>query len=159
MALVPFPYGSYGPPPYGPGPGRGPGRLRRQAVVGLVVLVVGWLLGLTSSGRGWLTIALAWLVVLLLGAHRASGAGWLARVVAEYTVVAVLAVLLATTASVGTPPPQPTPPGHPDQGRPVVIQAVVGVRDWLAAWWRWADQQANRHSQPPSTTAAPRTGR
>jgi hypothetical protein len=152
MALVPFPYGAYGPPPYGPGPGRGPGRLRHQAILGLALVVAGWLAGLTGSGRGWLTIALAWLVVLLLGAHRAAGVGWLARVVAEYTVVAALAVLLATTASVGTPPPLAAGPGHPGQGRPGVIQAVVGVRDWLTAWWQWADQQADRHRQPPPTT-------
>jgi hypothetical protein len=156
MALGPYPYG---PPPYGPALGQGPGRLRRQALLGLGLVVVGWLAGLTGSGRGWLTIALAWLVMLLLGAHRASGVGWLARVVAEYTVVAVLAVLLATTASVGTPPQQPARPGHTAKSRPVVVQAVVGVRDWLAAWWQWADQQADRHGQPPPTTTAPRTGR
>jgi hypothetical protein len=156
MALVPFPYGSYGPPPYGPTPGRVRDRLRRQAVLGLGLVVVGWLAGLTGSGRGWLTITLAWLVVLLLGVHRASGAGWLARVVAEYTVVAVLAVLLATTT--GTPQPPAT---HPTtaataagDGRSVVTQA----RDRLAGWWQWADQQADRHGlKPPPTTAAPRT--
>jgi hypothetical protein len=156
MALVPLPYGSFGPPPYGPGPGRGPGRLRRQAILGLGLVVVGWLAGLTGSGRGWLTIALAWLVVGLLGAHRASGAGWLARVVAEYTVVAVLAVLLATTTGAHQPPA-----AHPGtaataagDGRSVVTQ----VRDRLAAWWQWADQQADRHGLRPPTTTAPRTG-
>jgi hypothetical protein len=157
MTLVPFSYG-YAPPPYGPAQGRVRDRLRRQAVTGLCLVVVGWLAGLTGSGRGWLTIALAWLVVLLLGAHRASGARWLARVVAEYTVVALLAVLLATTA--GTP--QQPPATHPNtaataagDGRSVVTQ----VRDRLAGWWRWADQQADRHGLKPPTTAAPRKGR
>jgi hypothetical protein len=151
MALVPLPYGSYGPPPYGPAPGQGPGR-RRQAVLGLGLVVVGWLAGLTGSGRGWLTIALAWLVVGLLGAHRASGAGWLARVVAEYTVVAALAVLLATTT--GAPQPPATHPGTAaGDGRSVVTQ----VRDRLAEWWRWADQQADRHGLQSPTTTAPRT--
>jgi hypothetical protein len=153
MALVPFPYA---PPPYGPGPGRGPGWLRRQAVLGLGLVVVGWLAGLTGSGRGWLTIALAWLVVLLLGVHRAAGAGWLARVVAEYAVVALLAVLLVTA----TGAPQP-PDKHPtkastaaDAGRSVVTQ----VRDRLVAWWQWADQQADRHGLTPPTTTTPRRG-
>jgi hypothetical protein len=153
MALAPYPYG---PPPYGPDPGQGPSRLRRQAVVGLCLVVVGWLAGLTSSGRGWLTIALAWLVVALLGAHRAAGAGWLARVVAEYTVVAVLAVLLATTTA--TPQPPVKHPGAAStaagDGRAVVTQ----VRDWLAGWWRWADQQADRHGLTPPTTTTPRRG-
>jgi hypothetical protein len=151
MALAPFPYA---PPHYGPGPGQGPGRLRRQAVLGLGLVVVGWLAGLTGSGRGWLTIALAWLVVILLGAHRAAGAGWLARVVAEYTVVALLAVLLATTTGVTTPAAKhpPTASTAAGDGRAVVTQ----VRDRLVAWWQWADQQADRHGLQPPTTPAPR---
>jgi hypothetical protein len=143
------------PAPLRARPGPGPGWLRRQAILGLCLVVVGWLAGLTSSGRGWLTIALAWLVVLLLGAHRASGAGWLARVVAEYTVVAVLAVLLVTTAGAPQPPAKhpTTASSTAGAGRSVVVQ----VRDRLAEWWQWADQQADRHGLTPPTTTAPRT--
>jgi hypothetical protein len=136
MALVPFSRG-YAPPAYAPTRDPVRARRRRQGLVCLALVVAGWLAGLTGSGRGWLTIALACLVVVLLGAHRAGGAGWLARVVAEYAVVALLAVLLATTGT-----PAPTRPGPADQGHPTVAQAAADARDWLAAWWRWADQQA-----------------
>jgi hypothetical protein len=47
------------------------------------------------SGRGLVTIALAAAVVALLTIHRRYGPGPLARAVAEYTVVALLATLLA----------------------------------------------------------------
>src|SRR5829696_404496 len=50
------------------------------------------------SHRGLLTIALAAAVVVLLTIHRRYGLGSLARAVAEYTTVAVLAGLLAAAA-------------------------------------------------------------
>jgi hypothetical protein len=56
------------------------------------------------SPRGLLTVALAAAVVILLTIHRRHGPGPLARVVAEYTVVALLAGLLAATGvGVGQP--------------------------------------------------------
>ena len=64
------------------------------------------------SQRGLLTIALAAVVVVLLTIHRSAGPGLLARAVAEYTVVALLAALLALAAG------GDQPPGHPRrQGR------------------------------------------
>jgi hypothetical protein len=124
------------------------------------LMVLGWVVrhdpGPGLSDRGWLTVALAAVAVVLLSVHRLSGVGWLLRVMAEYAVVAVLAVLLATT---GAPQPPATHPGTAattaGDGRSLVTQ----VRDRLAAWWRWADQQADRHRQPPPTTPAPPTGR
>jgi hypothetical protein len=64
------------------------------------------------SQRGLVTIALAALVVVLLTIHRTAGPSRLARAAAEYTVVALLAALLALTAA-GNPTA-----GHPRrQGR------------------------------------------
>ena len=132
------------------------------------------------SERGWATITLAALLLVLLSVHRAHGGRALLRAAAEYAVVAALAVLLAltTTGSLGhhapaTPPvqagqasQQPTPPRHPAragdaraaQDRPGVVRAVIGVRDWLVGLWRQATQQADR-SAPSSTTRAPRRAR
>jgi hypothetical protein len=115
------------------------------------------------SYRGLLTVALAAVVVVLLTLHRRNGPGPLARAVAEYTVVAVLAGLLAAA---GTGVDQ-QPADHPasgqaraqtaaGDGQPVVIQAVTkvlraggalirsvtGAARWLVNLWRRADQQA-----------------
>jgi len=114
------------------------------------------------SYRGLLTVALAAVVVVLLTLHRRHGPGPLTRAMAEYTVVAVLAGLLATA---GTGVDQP-PADHPasDQTRaqaaagddqPTVlwaatkvlragaalIRAVTGAARWLVNLWRQADQQ------------------
>jgi hypothetical protein len=53
------------------------------------------------SGRGLLTIALAAAVVILLTIHRRSGPRPLARALAEYATVALLAALLAASAAIG----------------------------------------------------------
>jgi hypothetical protein len=84
-----------------------------SAVVGFLT-VVGYTLAHDPSpglsNRGWLTVVLAAVVVLLLTAHRA-GRGRpprapLARAVTEYAVVALLAVLLTTASG------QPMPAEH-----------------------------------------------
>src|ERR687888_769511 len=54
------------------------------------------------SDRGWATITLAALLLVLLSVHRAHGPRALARAAAEYAVVAALAVLLATTSTTTT---------------------------------------------------------
>jgi hypothetical protein len=120
------------------------------------------------SAPGLLTIALAAAVVALLTIHRRYGPGPLARAVAEYTVVALLATLLATPG-VGVDqqpadPAQPTKAGQAEaksqaeagDDQPAVIRAgakVVGavtraasalrtaVR-WLVDQWRNASQKA-----------------
>ena len=120
------------------------------------------------SGPGLLTIALAAAVVALLTIHRRYGPRWLARALAEYTVVALLATLLAAPG-VGldqqpADPAQPTKAGQAKpqaeaaagDDQPAVIRAgakVVGavtraasalgnaVR-WLVDLWRQASQKA-----------------
>jgi hypothetical protein len=130
------------------------------------------------STRGLLTIALAATVLVLLTARRAAGPGPLARAVAEYTLVALLAGLLATTghtdpagqgghatpAGKADPAPNATAGGDPPavlqavtkalRAGAAVIRAVTGEAGWLAELWHRADQQTDRHHPPPSTTAA-----
>ena len=164
---------------HGPTPLHAAGSLRRWwwpilTVAGFVAVVVQVLdhddpaPGLSVPGL--LTIALAAAVVALLTIHRRYGPRWLARAVAEYTVVALLATLLATPG-VGldqqpADPAQPTKAGQAKakpqaeaaagDGQPAVIRAgakVVGavtraasalgnaVR-WLVDLWRQASQKA-----------------
>jgi hypothetical protein len=115
------------------------------------------------SQRGLLTIALAAVVVVLLTIHRRYGPGPLARAVTEYTVVALLATLLA--AAGGTTDQQPANPAASTEARaeaaagedrPAVLRAgakvvravtgaaraVAGAVRWLVDLWRQADQQA-----------------
>jgi hypothetical protein len=120
------------------------------------------------SGPGLVTIALAAAVVALLTIHRRYGPRWLARAVAEYMVVALLATLLATpgvgldqqpadpdqSTKAGQAKPEAEAAAGDDQ--PAVIRAgakVVGavtraaialgnaVR-WLRDLWRQASQKA-----------------
>jgi hypothetical protein len=129
------------------------------------------------SNRGWLTVVLAAVVVLLLSIHRAARRGPprapLARAVAEYAVVALLAALLATAGagqqpaeraehSAGRRPSteQPTdrrqPTEQADAGaadrRPGIVRVVTGVWGWLAELWHTAGELADRATPPPSTT-------
>jgi hypothetical protein len=127
------------------------------------------------SQRGLLTIALAALVVVLLTIHRTFGAGPLARAVAEYAAVALLAALLALAAGDNQ---QPAAKGETKQAgtsnpkvetrddRPGVIRvaagviravaeairAVTGAARWVADLWRQADQQADRPNRSSSTS-------
>jgi hypothetical protein len=163
-----------------------------SATVGFLA-VVGYTLahdpGPGLSDRGWLTVVLAAVVVLLLTAHRASRGGPprapLARALAEYAVVALLAVLLATAGtgqqqaqrleeragrqSIERPADRRQPAGHDrrqpaeraDTGaadrRPGIVRVVTGVWGWLARQWHAASEQAD-HSAPPPSTTTPKEG-
>jgi hypothetical protein len=167
---------------HGPLPGRMAGSVARWwwptlAVAGfgaVAVYVTGHDPG--PSQRGLLGIVLAALVVVLLTIHRTAGPGALARAAAEYTVVALLAALLALTAAGTQPPATPTAKGKAKQGataraeasqdhhgvlrvaagvvRAVItaIRAVTGAARWVADLWRQADQQTDRPSRSSSTT-------
>jgi hypothetical protein len=128
------------------------------------------------SQRGLLTIALAALVVVLLTIHRSVGPGRLARAAAEYTVVALLAAMLALTAAGNQPPATPAAKGeanHPataqaeaSQDRPRVlgvvagairamtraIRAVTGAVGWLVDLWHQADATTEPPNRSSSTT-------
>jgi hypothetical protein len=132
------------------------------------------------STRGLATIALAALVVVLLTIHRTAGPGALARAAAEYTVVALLAGLLATGgAVVDQQPTDPTKPNHANaqvvagddqpavlravttvlRAGAAVVRAVTGAARWLIDLWRQADQQATPRGEamaaPPRSPTPP----
>jgi len=114
------------------------------------------------SHRGLLTVALAAAVVILLTNHRRNGPGPLARAVTEYTVVALLATLLAAAGTgidqqaAGPAKNKPNAEAAGGDDRPGVLQAgatvvravtraakaVAGAVRWLIDLWRQADQQA-----------------
>jgi hypothetical protein len=171
-------------PDDGPLPLRAAGSLLRwwwptSATAGFLV-VVGYTLAHDPqpglSDRGWLTLALAAVVVLLLSAHRARHRRlprWpLARAVAEYIVVAVLAALLATAGASQQPgkhredgagrrqaieqpahrhPPAERADASADR-RPGIVRVVTGAWVWLADLWHAAGELADRRRSPPSTT-------
>ena len=128
------------------------------------------------SHRGLLTVGLAAAVVVLLTLHRRYGPGPLARALTEYTVVAVLAGLLAAAASgsINQPADHATPSKYGQaktspaakpkaeaaagDDRPAVLQvaakvvrAVTGAVGWLADLWR----QATEKTKPTDSQALP----
>ena len=134
------------------------------------------------SGPALVTIALAAAVVALLTIHRRYGPGPLARAVFEYTVVALLATLLAAP---GVGLDQPADPAQPikasqakakpqveaaagdDQpaiiraGAKVVragakaVQAVIGAVRWLVDLWRQASHKAAPANGEAMATSPP----
>jgi len=105
------------------------------------------------SVRGLVTIALATAVVILLTIHRRYGPRPLARAMAEYTVVFLLAMLVATTGiSVDQAPAASGKTTHaaPDQ-RPALVKTIDGFRDWLTEWRKWAAKETHRRGQAATT--------
>jgi len=139
--------------------------------------------GPSPSNRGLVTIALAALAIVLLSIHRTAGPRPLARATAEYTVVALLAALLALTGGSDQQPSDSSRSsakteakqaagGKPnaDAGedrRPGVlrvaagvaravttaIRAVTGAARWVADLWRQANANPDHPSRSPSTTS------
>jgi len=106
--------------------------------------------GLSQRGLG--TIALAALVVILLTIRRAGGRGPLARALAEYAVVFLLAVLVATTGvDVDQAPTGDNQASAVPDHRPALVKVIDGARDWLGAWRQWADQESDRRSRAAPT--------
>jgi hypothetical protein len=124
------------------------------------------------SYRGLLTVALAAVVVVLLTIHRRYGPRPLARAVAEYTVVAVLATLLATIGGAVDQPRADHPASGQaraqataadDQPRVVqtvtkvfragakVVRAITGAARWLVDLWHKADQKATTRGEAMAT--------
>jgi hypothetical protein len=121
--------------------------------------------GLSASAL--VTIALTAAVVALLTIHRRYGPGPLARAVAEYTVVALLATLLAAPGvGFDQQPPNPAKPTETGQAKPqaeaaagddqpvviragakatrAVTRAASALRNavrWLVDLWRQASQK------------------
>jgi hypothetical protein len=119
------------------------------------------------SARGLLAIALAATVVVLLTIRRTAGPGPLTRALGEYTVVALLAVLVATTGipSVDPPPAAGKQASAAVDHRPPLVKTIetwrdrlVGAWAWLAERWRRADQQTTPRPQSSATTTPAPTG-
>src|SRR6266540_7461166 len=145
-------------------PERGePVRARRPArrpwlllLVAAFLVVAAFVTGQLVSTRGWLMVALAWLLVVALTGHRDAGLRHLLRMLAEYTAVAVLAVLLVIGTGV-TKPTLPRPHGRTAAGAaqlcPAAVQGVAGSAcDFLAKVWRATKQAKKRAATPPTTT-------
>ena len=128
------------------------------------------------SHRGLLTVALAAAVVILLTIHRRNGPGPLARAVTEYTVVALLATLLAAAGAgidqqaAGPATTKPNAEAAVGDDGPAVLRAgakvvravtgaakaVAGAVRWLIDLWRQADQQP-RPTNTQTMAASPPT--
>ena len=154
-----------------PGWGEPPARTRRPArrprllaLVAAFLVVAAWLTGQLTSTRGWLMVALAWLLVLALTGHRdAGGARHLLRMLGEYAAIAVLAVLLVTGTGIAKPT-LPRNPGRATAGAsqlcPATVQGVAGSAcDFLAHLWHAAKQAKNRAATAPPTTTTGRNRR
>jgi hypothetical protein len=132
-------------------------RPRLLALVAAFLVVVAWLTGQLTATRGWLMVALAWLLVLALTGHRdAGGARHVLRMLGEYAAIAVLAVLLVTGTGI-TKPTLPRSGGRTTAGAtqlcPAAVQGVAGSAcDFLAHIWHAAKQAKNRATAPPTTT-------
>ncbi len=139
-------------------------RPRLLALIGLCLVMAGWLAGLTASARGWLAIGGAFALVLVLAFHhRDGGRRWLARVLCEYTAVALVVVLATTASAAGGIDQQQPPvrrqarPATADQGRPGVEQLAGDVRAWLAELWHQTQRKARQQQSTPTTTTPSRT--
>jgi len=102
------------------------------------------------STRSVLTVALAAAVVVLLTIRRIAGPGPLTRALFEYTVVFLLAVLVATT---GIPVDQTPAAGSQQTStardqRPALVKTLDGLRDWLGEWRTWARTEHDRRPTP-----------
>jgi hypothetical protein len=139
------------------------------AAVSGVLAVIAYTLGHDDpapglSHRGLLTVALAALVMVLLTIHRRYGLGSLARALLEYTVVSLLATLLASAAGGAAVEQQPADrPTRQAQSQAAagddqpaviragakVVRAITGAAAWLVDLWRQADPK-----NPPTTSEA-----
>ena len=83
--------------------------------------------------------------------------GPLTRAMAEYAVVFLLAVLVATTGITLDQPPADdgkTASAAADQ-RPALVRTIDGFRDWLTEWREWARKETDRRPQSsPATVPA-----
>ncbi len=150
-------------------PERGePVRARRSArrpwlllLVAAFLVVAAFVTGQLTTTRGWLMVALAWLLVVALTGHRDAGLGHLLRMLAEYAAVAVLAVLLVIGTGV-TKPTLPHSGGRTTAGAaqlcPEAVQGVAGdACDFLAKVWHAAKQARQRAATTSPTTTTRRT--
>ena len=108
------------------------------------------------SLRGLLTITLAAAVVALLTVRRTAGPGPLTRALFEYTVVFLLAVLIATTGiDLDHAPPVGKQTSTTRDQRPALIKTIDSFGDWLSQWRDWAGKETDRRAQSSPAVPAP----
>jgi hypothetical protein len=160
----------FGPLPHPAQPYRATNRTRWLWLVPLaagLLSVLGWVAshdpgpGLALSRRGWITIAAAGAVAVQLAIHRRDGVRSLLRAIAEYAVVLVLAVLLATTPAGGG---AGGASGHQGAGDAkanaktatatggAACPSVAHARLWLACLWHQASEATKPAQQTTKTT-------
>jgi hypothetical protein len=132
------------------------------ALVAVFLVVVAWVTGQLVSTRGWLMVALAWVLVLALTGHRDAGGGRLLRTLGEYAAVAALAVLLVTGPA-ASGPHQPTHRGRataagagqlcPDAIRGIASSAC----ELIGRTWRAATEASQQTTAPTTPTATSTT--
>jgi hypothetical protein len=125
--------------PTPPTPARSGVRIPRPLIIGLALLCVGLLAGLTRSPRGLLVIAAAWLLVALFDTRRAAGR-WL-------RVAALVALLLAAA-----PAPTPTRPAvrrPPAASTEATQVSLEDVRGQVADLWQQVASGFSRATTPP----------
>ena len=146
-------------------PGWGePARARRPArrpwlllLVAAFLVVAAFVTGQLTSTRGWLMVALAWVLVLALTGHRDAGGGRLLRTLGEYAAVAALAVLLVTGPAAGAL----HRPAHRDRATanaagqlcPDAIRGIASSAcDLIGRTWRAAKEARQQATAPTTTT-------
>jgi hypothetical protein len=163
---------TWGPPLHDPLPLHAAGLTGRwlypTVAAGSFLLVAGFMVAHDDptpglSARGLLTIVLAAAVVILLSLRRSAGAGPLARTLGEYTVVFLLAVLLATTgiSPTGQAPRVGRQASAIDQ-RPALVKTIdhswdrlTGAWDWLTELWRRADPKTAPRPKSAESASSP----
>jgi hypothetical protein len=139
-------------------------RPRLLALVAVFLVVAAYVTGQLTSARGWLMVALAWVLVVALTGHRdPGGTRHLLRMLGEYAAIAVLTVLLVTGTGI-TKPTLPRNQGRTTAGAtqlcPATVQGVAGSAcDFLAHLWHAAKQAKNRAATTPPTTTTGRNRR
>jgi hypothetical protein len=137
-------------------------RLVLLLLVPLVLLIFGGATGLLNHPRGWVMFALACAALVMVARHQDGGAAWLGRMLGEYAVIAVLAVLLVTGTGV-TKPALPHGEGRTAAGAaqlcPPTVQGVAGSAcGALSDLWakaKRAAKTAGQQAAKPSPTTAP----
>ena len=143
---------------------RGSGlRLLLLLLVPLVLLIVGGATGLLNHARGWVMFGLACVALLMVAQHHRAGGSWLVRMVAEYTVIGVLAVLLVTGTGI-TKPALPHGHGRTAAGAAQLCPATVhGVAasacDLISDLWSKAKRARAKADQTSPTTTTTRLRR
>jgi hypothetical protein len=119
-------------------------RIRRQLLLVSALFTVALFTGLLRTSRGLLVVALAWVVLGLLGNHRAAGSRQITRAVVEYAAVAGLVAALMSAGA--TPPVKVTADPKPLEVDATQSPYLDQVRQGVVNLW---SQIAQGFPEPP----------